>query len=95
MAEEKKPLSRHKIVVDQRRSAVVSGVSEVISFDEETAVAETDLGVIVIRGAGLHVDGVDLDGGLLELEGDIESITYEDRGRFLKGRGGFLKKILR
>ena len=79
MAEERKT-SRHKLVVDQRESVAISGVLDVISFDEEQVVCDTDLGVLVLRGTNLHVSSLNLDSGLLDIFGEIVSINYEGQG---------------
>ncbi|MGL4791763.1 MAG: YabP/YqfC family sporulation protein, partial [Anaerotignaceae bacterium] len=55
MAEDKRN-QKHKIVMDQRERLFIDGVTEVISFDEETVICETDMGTLIIRGAQLHVE---------------------------------------
>ena len=41
---------RHRIILDERERLSVTGVTDVIAFDEETITADTDMGVITIRG---------------------------------------------
>jgi sporulation protein YabP len=80
MPEEKKPksISRHSLTLDKRQSVIVSGMIDVISFDEETVIGETEMGVLVIRGINLHVNKINLEIGELCVEGDISGINYED-----------------
>ena len=47
--------SRHKIILEEREKLSITGVTDVIAFDEESITADTDMGVITIRGEGLHI----------------------------------------
>ena len=91
MAYEEKQLPHH-VVLEGRGSLSVSGVEEVESFDEETIVMLTVKGTLVVRGEGLHIEKLSLDGGDLKVEGAVDSLTYEDEGR---EKGGFLARLLR
>jgi sporulation protein YabP len=91
MAYEEKQLPHH-LVLEGRSSLTVSGVEEVESFDENTIVMATVKGALVVRGEGLHIEKLSLDGGDLKVEGMVDSLTYEDQGR---ERGGFFARLLR
>ncbi len=67
----------HHLVLEGREQLSVSGVEEVESFDERTAVMRTVRGVLVVRGEGLHVGRLNLEIGELELEGSVEALIYE------------------
>lgn len=88
MPEEKKvkSASRHSVNIDRRESAAITGMIDVISFDEETVIGETEMGVIIIRGSNLHVNRINLDSGELGVDGEIASITYEDHAGYGKGK---------
>ena len=74
---EAKKTGRHKLTVDQRESVAVTGVLDVISFDEESVICETDMGVLIMRGSNLHVASLNLDSGSLMIYGELVSINYE------------------
>jgi len=78
--ERKRSTSRHSLQIDRREKVTVSGMIDVISFDEESVIGETEMGVIVIRGANLHVNKISLDSGEMSVAGEIDSITYENPG---------------
>lgn len=82
----------HHVVMEGRNHLSVSGVEEVESFDEETIVMGTIKGTLVVRGQGLHIEKLSLDGGDLKVEGTVDSLTYEEDGR---EKGGFLARLLR
>ena len=86
--EEKKPksASRHSLMIDRREKVAVTGMIDVISFDEETVIGETEMGVIIIRGSNLHVNRINLENGELAVSGEIEGITYENPGGYAKGK---------
>ena len=51
---------------------------------------ETSLGLLLVRGSGLHIERLSLEGGELELEGEIDSMEYEESGQH---RGGLFTRI--
>jgi sporulation protein YabP len=95
MADEKRSFSKHSISVSRRESAVVTGVMDVISFDEETVIAETELGSLIIKGLNLHVNRLNLENGELEVDGEIVSVNYEDQSVFGKSGGSFLSRLFK
>ena len=86
--DEKKPrsASRHSLMIDRREKVAITGMLDVISFDEETVIGETELGIIVIRGNNLHVNKINLENGELSVDGEISGITYEDNAGYGKGK---------
>ena len=89
--EELRADSGHHLILEERERLTVSGVEEVESFDENTIVMDTAQGVLVVRGEGLHIEKLSLDGGDLKVEGTVESLTYEE-GR---DKGGFFSRLWR
>jgi len=78
--EKKRPTSRHSLHIDRREHVAVTGVIDVISFDEESVIGETEMGVIIIRGSNLHVKRIHLEGGELSVSGEVDSVTYQNPG---------------
>ena len=78
MAEEKKRTGRHTLNVEEREKVRIGGVLEVLSFDEEGIMMETTCGLLMLRGAGMHIGKLDLDAGDVIVDGSIDSITYSD-----------------
>ena len=72
--------------------ALLTGVTEVESFDDGQVVLSTHGGRLVITGAGLHVSSLVLEEGKLSLEGTIDGMHYEGGAQ---KRGGFLRRALR
>lgn len=82
----------HRITLEDREQLGVTGVEEVESFDDSTIVMHTAQGTLVVRGSGLHIEQLSLDGGQLRVEGQVESLTYEDTAD--RG-GGLLSRLFR
>ena len=84
------------INVVRRESLSATGVVDVISFDEEMIIAETELGMMIIKGVNLHVNRLSLENGELAIDGEIESIAYEDSAGYAKSGGkSLLGKLFR
>lgn len=93
MQEEKKnPGMPHNLMLEDRRSLTVSGVSDVDSFDEETVVIFTDMGELTVRGSDLHINRLSVEVGELTVEGNISALIYSDDQ---PKNGGFFSRVFR
>lgn len=97
MIEEKRvPRPRaQNIILENREKLSVSGVLDVESFNDECVVADTELGILVIKGMDLRINKLDIDSSELGIEGDIISLGYSDREGTRNRGGGFLARIFR
>lgn len=68
----------HQVQIKSREKAVISGTAEVDSFDENRVVLITQLGVLVIKGTGLHIQSLSVDSGDVTVNGHIDSMEYID-----------------
>lgn len=82
----------HKITLTDRSRLEITGVEEVESFDENTIIMSTSRGSLTVRGEGLHIETLSLNGGALKVDGTVESLTYEDVER---DHGGLLSRLFR
>ena len=76
--EEKQYTKAHKLILSNRRTGTITGVSDVISFDITEVLLETDQGMLMIKGSDLHVNRLTLEKGEIDLEGKIDSLAYSD-----------------
>ena len=74
--EEKVVNISHKLILDNRKEASVTGVKDVISFDEKEILLQTADGKLQIRGSGLHVKGLNLEKGEAALAVSEDSLVY-------------------
>lgn len=68
----------HKLQLNERRSLTMSGVSEVVSFDETAVVLQTSLGTLIVHGQELKLKTLSLDGGQVAVDGAISALIYEE-----------------
>ena len=76
----------HKLTLNNRRSCSLTGVNDVLSFDENEIILETEQGMLMIRGVELHVNRLTLDKGEVDIDGRIDSFTYSEQSA-ANGRG--------
>jgi len=83
-------LKKHIIEMTDRSSLSVSGVSDVINFDETSVVLETSGGILSIYGQELRIVNLNVDSGEIAVSGSINGIIYPQS--FSKGGGLFRRK---
>lgn len=95
MAEEKKVMKAkvQNLFLENRERLSVSGVIDVESFNDETVVVDTELGILVIRGVDLHINKLNIDSSELGIEGEIISCEYSDRDS--RSKGGFFARMFK
>lgn len=81
----------HKLTLDQRKNLVLTGVTEVVSFDETGVVLRTTLGTLEVQGQDLQLKTLSLDGGQVIVDGHISSLYYEEPRQTL----GFWERLRR
>lgn len=91
LAEQKTVKMPHSLILDNRKMLTATGVSNVDSFDEQTVVAYTDLGELVVRGSKLHIDKLNIESGELTLDGEITSMSYSEN----RASGGFFTRLFK
>ncbi len=72
---------RHNLILENRSHLVLSGVTDVDSFNEDVICLFTQLGELTIRGQNLHINEMSVETGDLSIEGDIWSLCYGDKSR--------------
>lgn len=75
MAETQMP---HKISLNERRELTMTGVTEVISFEEHSIVLHTQLGTLIVQGADLQLKTLSLEGGQVAVDGTVSALIYEE-----------------
>lgn len=86
---------KHYVKLEQRENVFITGVNDVISFNEDMIVIDTQMGVLVIGGQNLHVNKLNLDDGELCIDGEINSLSYENDNGFNKSKTSFFSKIFK
>ncbi|WP_028560715.1 sporulation protein YabP [Paenibacillus pinihumi] len=83
---------RQELKMLNRKLLEISGVSNVESFDNEEFLLDTDCGFLAIKGQNLHIKHLNLEQGLVAIEGLVHSLAYLDgQGTTVKSKGLFGK----
>ena len=88
--EKNKPMGKpHHVIMEDRAKLSVTGVEDVISFDENEIITRTAQGNLIIRGTGLHIGKLTLDSGDVSVDGVVRELCYEEPAPV----GGFWAKL--
>ena len=82
------------IILENRAKLSISGVLDVLSFDDQVVILETDLGLLTVKGENLRINKLSIDTSEVIVEGDISNLGYSDKSTE-KGSGSFLGKIFK
>ena len=75
MTEERFP---HKLTLNERKNLTMTGVTEVVSFEESAVVLRTGLGVLTVHGQELKLKTLSLEGGQVAVDGEVSGLFYEE-----------------
>ncbi|MHB8157493.1 MAG: sporulation protein YabP [Desulfocucumaceae bacterium] len=88
------PVSQKLALID-RKQLELEGVLHVGSFDEREIVLDTTMGILFLKGEGLHIIKLNLDEGTLSVQGYISSLEYKE-GKSVRGKGkSMLSRIMK
>lgn len=91
--EDKTASGQHRLTLNNRKTGSFTGVLDVLSFDLNEILLETELGMLQVKGKNLHVNRLDLDKKEVEIDGQVEELSYSQvPGKKLKG--SMLGKLL-
>ena len=68
----------HMLSLSERRELTMTGVTEVVSFEENAVILRTALGTLTVQGQELHLKTLSPEGGQVAVEGNISALAYEE-----------------
>lgn len=83
------------LVLENREKLSISGVLDVLSFDDQIVILETELGLLTVKGENLRINKLSLDTAEVIVDGEIFSLGYSEKDIDKKSGGGILGKIFR
>lgn len=81
----------HKLTLNERKALTMTGVTEVVSFDDTAVVLRTCLGTLEVQGQQLQLKTLSIDGGQVAVDGHISALYYEEP----RPAGGFWSRLLK
>lgn len=85
----------HKVNLNARSSATITGVKDVLSFDAGEVLLETEMGILMLRGNELHVNRLTLEKGEVDIDGRIDSLAYSDNNNYGRSGESFISKLFK
>ena len=84
MEESKKINVIQNIILENREKLSVSGVLDVLSFDDQIIIVETELGILTIKGENLKINKLNIETSDVILDGHVSSLIYSNSDNFKK-----------
>lgn len=81
------------LILENREKLTISGVVDVLSFDDQIVILETELGMLTIKGEDLRINKLSIDTQDVIIEGNIVSLSYSDKEE--RKSGNLLGKIFK
>lgn len=83
---------KSNLLLDSRKKLELTGILEVVSFDDERIILNTSIGTLDIKGDSLKVNKLDVQNGEVIIHGRINSMVYNDKN-VSKNKENIIKKI--
>ena len=83
------------IVLENREKLSISGVLDVLSFDDQIVIIETELGLLTVKGENLRINKLSLDTTEVIVEGTIFNLSYSEKNLDKKSGSNIFGKIFK
>lgn len=80
----------HRLSLTDRKKLTMTGVTEVISFEDTAVVLGTALGTLIVQGEQLQLKTLSLEGGQVEVDGSVSALVYREQ----RSESGWLRRLL-
>lgn len=87
--------SSHKMTLLNRKNIMITGVLDVLAFDLNEVLLETEQGMLMIKGKDLHVKKLTLEKGEVDVEGTIDSLLYSEIAGHGKQQESLLSRLFK
>ena len=91
--EEKQTNIMQNVILENRKKLTLTGIRDVLSFDDEIVVVESELGLLNIKGTDLRVIKISVETGDVIVDGTIRAIEYSDKD--IGPKQGLMSKIFK
>ena len=82
------------IILENREKITISGVLDVLSFDDQIVILDTELGMLTVKGENIKINKLNIDTTEIIIEGTINSLSYNQK-EIDKKNQGILTKIFK
>lgn len=100
MIEERKSINLNSnivqnLVLENREKLSISGVNDVLSFDDQVVMVDTELGLLTVKGENIRINKLSLDTSEVIVEGEISSLNYSQKSQEKNNGTSLLSKIFK
>ena len=81
------------LVLENRGKLSISGVLDVLSFDDLVVMVETELGLLTVKGENLRINKLSIDTSEVIVEGDISYLAYSNKDTEKNSKSNLISKI--
>ena len=81
------------LILENREKLNVSGVNDVLSFDDQVVIMETELGLLTVKGENLKINKLNIDTSEVIVEGKVDNLSYSEHQT--KSEGGIFGRIFK
>lgn len=67
------------LILENRKKLSISGVLDVLSFDDQIVILDTNLGILTVKGEDIRINKLSIDTSDISIEGTINSLAYSAR----------------
>lgn len=82
------------LILENRGKLSISGVLDVLSFDDQVVMVETELGLLTVKGENLRINKLNIDTSEVMVEGTISLLSYSNK-ESEKEKTSFMSKIFK
>ena len=88
-------MDSQNVILENREKLTISGVLDVLSFDDQIVIVETELGLLTVKGDNLRINKLSLDTTEVIVEGTIFNLSYSEKNLDKKSNGSLIGKIFK
>lgn len=79
------------LILENREKLNITGVLDVLSFDDQMVIVETELGLLTVKGDNLRINKLSTDTEEVTVEGNIFNLAYSEKSNVGKENSLFSK----
>ncbi|MBO5023664.1 MAG: sporulation protein YabP [Clostridia bacterium] len=91
--EQQKEKTTTTLYLKNRTTLILTGISDIVSSDENSVCLDTLDGGLMVEGSELHIISMNVESGEITIEGKVDSITYHDKTQVSKN--GFFARMFK
>lgn len=83
------------LILENREKLSISGVKDVLSFDDQVVIVETELGLLTVKGENIKINKLSIDTSEVIVEGEISYLAYSNKEQDKTKGGSLISKIFK